>query len=503
MKLEKIVIVFLMCVSGCTINNGEKSSITAVEHGLRYKILIDNDKNQYMTITERMAYYKTPAASIAVINDGKLAWAHAYGYRASGVKKIDTNTLFQAASISKSLTAIGALILVQQGKLSLDENINNYLKSWKVPDNKFTKKEKVTLRRLLCHSAGTSLASVGGFSGYQPGIKIPNTVEILEGKKPQANSGPVRVLNTPGKEYSYSGGGIIIVQLLIEELTGEKFDVWMKKNVLEPFGMHASTFSQPLPEKEHEHAAYGHDAMGKQLIGKWRIHPEMASSGLWSTPTDLAHFAITILKILHGQQAGPISQELLREALKPQIYTSKNDSHGLGFFLWGSENTLSFGHAGQNEGFTCDLRVWPELGKGLIIMVNNHNATGLLREISNSISDVYKIPGFEPIIKHVINQSLQSLLSYNKCTGVYKDHDHVITVNIRNDRLFITDSYVDELRDMQLYPAGDNIFFTRELKGSLQFLGAHDKIDKIVLLDKDGKIMVDENKKECVLKRSK
>jgi len=473
-----------LCLAGCQL--GSRSIITTVEHGLRHSVLIANDKNQHMTITERMNYYNVQAVSIAVINNEKLEWAKGYG--------CSSNTLFQAASMSKSFTAIGALILVQQKKLSLDENVNNYLKSWKVPDNKFTKTEKVTLRRLLSHSAGINLQR--GFAGYSSDAIIPTTVEILEGKKPLVNSDPIQVIQTPGIEVHYSGGGTTIVQLLIEDVTGEKFDVWMKNNVLIPFGMHASTFSQPLPQEYSNHAICGHKATGKQVPGKWHVYPEMAPAGLWSTPTEIAHFIIMLFKILHGKQDGPISQELLRDALKIQVH---NSNMGLGFKISGSGKNVTFGHGGWNEGFIADFNAWPELGKGLIMMVNNEGAVGLMHEIRNSIADAYDIPGFEPLIKSTIPLDPSSLAQF---TGVYKQHDHTITINMRNNRLFLLDSYVDLLRDMQLYPAGDDNFFTKELNGSLQFFGSHGQIDSIIMLDKDGKRMI-YNGKEIVLKKSK
>ncbi|MDR3647241.1 MAG: serine hydrolase [Candidatus Babeliales bacterium] len=361
---------------------------------MRHAITIADEKNEKMNIAQRMEFYKTSAVSIAIINDGKLAWAKGYGSISfdSQDKKVDTRTLFQAGSISKSITAMGALLLVQQGKLSLDKDVNNYLKSWKVPENEFTKIEKVTLRRLLSHSAGTS---VSGFPGYPVPDYIPTTVEILKGEKPSANTDPVQVIQIPGKNFSYSGGGTTIVQLLIEDVTGEKFDTWMHKNILVPFGMTSSTFNQILSKEYSERAAWGHNETGKQVCGKWHIHPEMAPAGLWTTPTDLAQFLITILNILHGKQNGLINQELVKEAIKQQIVLdNETNKVGLGFFLSGSEQNISFGHGGCNEGFLSNMKVYPEIGKGWVIMTNNHNAGELINEIEFSIADTYKIPGF-------------------------------------------------------------------------------------------------------------
>ena len=238
--------------------------IKQVENSLQYKICIKGEKEQLMSLADRMQFYKTPAVSVAMIDKGKIAWAKGYGTISfeSNAPAVTAETLFQAGSISKPVAAMGALLLVQQGKLSLDEDVNTYLKSWKVPENEFTATEKVTLRRLLSHTAGTS---VHGFPGYKVGEYIPTLVEILEGKKPQVNTDPVRVTKIPGTECSYSGGGTVIVQLLIEDITGEPFNVWMKKNILVPFGMTASTFDQPLSQEDSKRAAHGYQPDGKKV----------------------------------------------------------------------------------------------------------------------------------------------------------------------------------------------------------------------------------------------
>ncbi len=207
-----------------------------VENGLRLKVLIAGAPHNKGNIFERMKHYQVSGVSLAVVNDGKIEWTRGYGHISDDPKSapIDEHTLFQGGSISKSITAFGALLLVQQGKLSLDEEVNLRLKRWKVQDNEYTKKEKVTLRRLLSHTAGTS---VHGFLGYSAQSTLPTIIEILNGKKPLVNTDPVTVIVKPGTEFKYSGGGTTIVQLLIEDITGEPFDVWVQNNVLKPLGM--------------------------------------------------------------------------------------------------------------------------------------------------------------------------------------------------------------------------------------------------------------------------
>lgn len=349
--------------------------------------IVQNKNNRKMTIQDRMKYYGIQAVSVAMIDDNKIIWAKAYQNSPDlhTHKNIDEHTLFQAASISKPVTAMGALLLVQQGKLSLDQDVNNYLKSWKVPENTFTTTEKVTLRRLLSHTAGTS---VHGFAGYGERDEIPTTIEVLQGKKPKVNSEAIEVIRVPGTQHQYSGGGTTIVQLLIEDITGEKFDTWMKTNILIPFGMNSSSFEQPLNKEDRKHAATGYYQNGSHVV---HVYPEKAAAGLWTTPTDLARFAIKISQIADGTQFGPINQKLIKEALKIQHSIEGYGGVGLGFFIKTSGKRSSFSHSGGNEGFQADLIMYPELKKGCVVMINHDAGWNLISEIEKSIAHVYGI----------------------------------------------------------------------------------------------------------------
>jgi len=224
--------------------NNADARIKRIVDGLLPAAVIKGQPLRAMTLTDRMKYYNVPGVSIAFFDHGQVAWARGYGLADIVTRKpVTPDTLFQAASVSKSVTALAALRLVQEGKLQLDEDVNLKLKSWKVPDNEYTKNEKVTLRRLLSHTAGFNVPSVGG---YVAGEALPTTVQILNGEKP-ANNEAVRVNSTPGKEFSYSGGGYVVVQLLLMDVTGKSFPELMHDLVFEPLAMTRSTFENPLP----------------------------------------------------------------------------------------------------------------------------------------------------------------------------------------------------------------------------------------------------------------
>lgn len=316
-------------------------------------------------LPQLMEAFKVPGLSIAVIDDYKIAWAKGYGVtEIGGSTPVTTRTLFQAGSISKPVAATGALYLVEHGKLSLDEDVNKKLATWKVPENEFTKDQKVTLRRLMSHSAGLT---VHGFPGYAVGEPRPTLVQIFNGEKP-ANTAPIRVDFVPGTRMRYSGGGVTIEQQLMMDVTGTPFPVFMQKTVLEKIGMKDSSYEQPLPPDRAALTATGTYSDGRPVPGKWHIYPEMAAAGLWTTPTDLAKFGIEIALSKEGKSNRVLTQAMTREMLKPQI-----EQVGLGFFLGGERNPDRFGHNGADEGFQADLIMFADSGKGIAIMGNSDN----------------------------------------------------------------------------------------------------------------------------------
>jgi len=319
--------------------------IQRVENGIPPIPISDSAPPLRLSLEQLMQTYKVPGLSIAVIDNFKIAWAKGYGVSEAGSHDpVTIHTLFQAGSISKPVAATGALSLVQQGKLSLDENVNDKLKSWQVPDNEFTKDQKVTLRRILSHSAGLT---VHGFPGYAVGAPIPTLVQILNGESP-ANTRPVRVDTVPGTKFIYSGGGVTIEQQLLIDVTGKPFPQFMREAVLDKIGMTDSTYEQPLPPTRAAIAATATHSNGMAVPGKWHTYPEMAAAGLWTTSSDLARFGIEIALSEQGKANHVLSASMTREMLKPQI-----EQVGLGFFLGQYKNPEEFGH----NGVECTPRV--------------------------------------------------------------------------------------------------------------------------------------------------
>jgi CubicO group peptidase (beta-lactamase class C family) len=197
--------------------------------------------------------------SLAIVQDGKITEAKGYGFTdKTGKTPVTPETLFQAGSVSKSVAAFGALHLVQEGKLSLDADVNTELRTWKVPESEFTKDKKVTLREILSHSAGLT---VHGFPGYPVDAAVPTLVEVLDGTKP-ANTVPIRVDIAPGSLWRYSGGGYTVMQQMVIDATGKSFPGFMNDTVLKPLGMTSSTYEQPLPRAMAAMTAKGYFSDG-------------------------------------------------------------------------------------------------------------------------------------------------------------------------------------------------------------------------------------------------
>ena len=267
--------------------------IQRIQDGLLPAVLIKGEPVQSSKLADRMAALHVPGVSIAVIHDGAIEWARGFGVMKLGGSPVTPETLFQAASISKPVAALAALRLVQSGKLDLDADVNRYLQSWKVPDNEFTAKNKVTLRELLTHTAGMT---VHGFAGYASGAPGPTLLQVLNGEKP-ANSPAIRVDTTPGTKWAYSGGGYVIVQQMLADVTGRPFPKLMREMVLGPIGMTRSTYEQPLPAARLAEAATPYRQDGTPVPGGPHTYPEMAPAGLWTTPSDLARYAMEVQKV--------------------------------------------------------------------------------------------------------------------------------------------------------------------------------------------------------------
>jgi CubicO group peptidase (beta-lactamase class C family) len=330
------------------------------------------------TIQEMMKLFHVPGVSIAVVRDFKVQWTKTYG--AADVvtdAPVTQETRFQAASISKPVTAFAVLRAVDSGKLSLDEDVNNYLKSWKVPVNEYTE-GGVTLRALLSHTSGTGDGF--GFPGYNPSAKLPTLEQVLDGKPP-SNVGPVFWERPPFTAQKYSGGGIEIVQVVLQDAYGKPFAEIMQELVLGPVGMANSTYEQPLPATADQSAARAHDKDGKVMDAKWHVYPEQAAAGLWTTPTDLAKLGIEVQKALRGE-----SKLLSRRTALEMVAPTGTGPFAIGFAIEKRGEGWYFVHDGSNWGFRSDLAMHRLKGYGIVVMTNSDSGGQIISAIEARVA---------------------------------------------------------------------------------------------------------------------
>jgi CubicO group peptidase (beta-lactamase class C family) len=382
---------------------GAQDLASKIENGLLPPFVVNGVKPVWK-IQERMEHYKTPGVSLAVMRGGKIVLAKGYGVlEAGGTARVDEATLFQAASISKPVAALAALHLSQYGNYTLDENVNDKLKSWKVPDNEFTAKQKVTVRELLSHSAGLT---VHGFPGYAADAPLPTLVQILNGEKP-ANTPPIRVNVEPGTLWRYSGGGYTVVQQLMIDRLGKPFPAILQMAVLGPVGMKRSTYEQPLPEDLAANAARAHRSDGSVIAGRWHTYPEMAAAGLWTTPSDLARFAIEIWNAARGA-----SNKVVEKATAAELLTIQKGQYGLGVGIDGEGASLRFAHGGANEGYRCYFVMHRESGNGAVIMANSDRGDALNNEVLRAIAAAEEWPDFKTAAKTAVSLPAAACKSY-------------------------------------------------------------------------------------------
>jgi len=357
----------------CAAPSRPTAEAQSIETGL--DVQLPGEPLRHVTLTQALRILKVPSVSVATISEDRIDWAAAYG-------ESSTRTAYQAGSMSKTVAAVAALRLVEQGRLALDRNVNSLLTSWRIPRTSLTRRHPVTLRGLLSMSAGIN---VPGFVGYRPDATLPSLVQILDGSPP-ANSPAVRVIRTPGKGYAYSGGGYEIVQALMQDTSHQPFADLVKELVLQPVGMNDSFFGQ-RPRAPGQPMATGHLSSGAELPGGWRAMPEMAAGGLWSTPTDLARLLIDISKSYKGMEDALLSQAMAREMLK-----QNGGPYGLGVAVSGSGRSLVLMKRGQNVGYQGYLLIFPATGQGVVVMANSDNGTILATSIIRKAAALFHWP---------------------------------------------------------------------------------------------------------------
>lgn len=437
-----------------------ESKIHQVEQNLASWVEIEDTPK--WNLQERMNFYKIKGISIAIIKNFKIEWARGYGWADSAENRLVTaSTLFQAASISKSLNALGMLKLAQNKSIDINTDINSYLSSWKFPYDSVSKGKKITIANLLSHTGGLNIS---GFDGYTKIDSIPNIIQILNGKNP-ANNDAVKSIFEPNLKYKYSGGGTTISQLIIEDVSGENYAAYMESNVLKPIGMQNSFYTNTTSKSKLKLLATGYNGE-KEVAMKYHIYPEKAAAGLWTNPTELSKCVIEIQKSLLGKSNKILPQKMITQMLTPYL----DSSSALGVFIDEKGSAKYFRHGGVNEGFTSLYVGNMKNGYGAVVMCNSTDKT-ILYEILNSIATVYKWENYySPKIKKVVKIDPAELSKY---VGNYTSNDREYIISQDKGNLFL------ELigQKWQIYFTSATDFFMYQAPGiDHQFIFDNNKI---------------------------
>jgi CubicO group peptidase (beta-lactamase class C family) len=336
-----------------------------------------------LTLAGLMQRFNVPGVSVAIIRDFAIHWARGYGVADTETGAlVDVETMFQAASISKPVAAMGVLRAVQDGVFGLDDDINTILTSWKLEGGEFTNDRPVTPRTLTSHTSG--LGDGFGFPGYDPGAPLPRMVELFEGQSP-SNTRALFMERAPMSLMEYSGGGVTLMQQALSDARRRPFSDILREDVLQPLGMTRSTFEQPLPAAYDHNAARGHSNQGASRGSKWHVYPELAAAGLWTTPSDLARFAIEVQLASAGRSARVLDRATAREMLTP---VGVGD-YAVGFSIQKIGQGWYFAHGGANWGFRATLLAHLSNGYGLAIMTNADQGGAVMAELTRRIQAAY------------------------------------------------------------------------------------------------------------------
>ncbi|WP_210489145.1 serine hydrolase domain-containing protein [Rufibacter aurantiacus] len=435
-----VILVAFLILSGLPVTAQQQShypsrveeQIKQVEHSLFSWVRIKGKPD--WTIAERMAFYKVNGLSLAVIKDYKIEWTKAYGWADTAERQpVTPATLFQAASIGKSLHALGCLKLVEEGKISLDADINDYLRSWQFPYDTASQNQKISLSRLLSHTAGLS---VHGYDGYKVGAALPNLFQIVNGKSP-ANSPAVRSEFAPGLKFQYSGGGYEISELMVEDQTGLSYGEYMKKRVFGPLRMRNTTYELVPSGRFKKRLATAYRSDGQSIGSKYHLYPEKAcGAGLWSTAEDIARFVIGVQLALKGEPDQILSPQMARQMVSPP---GPDSTYGYGVFLEKRGGVSYFQHSGLNEGFSSQYFGSMEGGNGVVVLVNSDN-TRFAQEVINSVATVYGWKGFAPFSQKTAIALSEEELS--KFVGKYQfkgNPEDYVSVVLKKGALYLKD----------------------------------------------------------------
>jgi len=477
MKTRSMIALFILVAAGMIAASCDsraaltRKRLKGVEKGLLHAYYFKSRRPQPLKLRDRMAFYRVPAVSIAVVDGLRLEWAKTYGTKTAGAGDPATpETLFQAGALSQPPAAAAALRLVEQGRLSLDADVNGVLSRWRVPRTGPTARIPVTLGGLLSHSAGFGEWILAGIPRGKPG---PDLLQVLNGEAPAVN--PIlRPVIEPGTRDIPSESGFAVLEEVLVEAGGKPFPSFMKETVLDPAGMTLSTYESPLPEEWRSRAASGHLRDGRMIEGGWLDYPARAAKGLWTTPSDLAVFGAAIMEAAMEKPSRLLGATAARAMLTPKVGV-----HGLGFVAEGrTRESLLISLEGWTDGFASMLVMLPAKGQAAVVMANGENGEFLIDEILRALSEVYEWPYFKPEEKPLYRLETAIISDY---LGRYRiTPEYILEVAAEDPYLVITPT---GQAPTKFYVDSQAVFFSIDPPTRVRFQrDAAGRVDRLVLV---------------------
>ena len=322
-------------------------------------------------VEEAMESHGVLGVSVAIIDDYEVVYARGFGYAEPG-RPVGTDTLFQAASLTKPVSAVVAAATAEDGLVDLEADVTEMLTSWRLPPMPYD--GPVTLRLLLAHRAGTN---VPGFPGYRLDERLPDLAQILNGVRDKNE--PIRVVGEPGAQREYSGGGYVIAQLAVEDHTGLTWEDLADTLVFEPLNLELSTY-RILDESDRSRLAVGYRPDGAEVAGGgWHLYPETAPASLWTTPTEYAAIVIDVMRSYEDGTGVVLDTHTARLLLDPDF--------AVGFGVSREEGGIAIGHEGANEGYRSQFLALPHLGEGVIVLTNNDTGDALTPTVIDVVAN--------------------------------------------------------------------------------------------------------------------
>jgi CubicO group peptidase (beta-lactamase class C family) len=469
--MKKIVLFLLVILSACKDRKnaetiaigGHGDSVAPIEHIEKNLVPVHylTGSTYKKSIQQIMKADRIAGVSIAFVDNGKIAWQRTYGYsQLEDSTAVTPHTVFNGASLSKPVTAMAALRLVELGTLNLNENVNNYLEGWKVPENEFTAQEKVTLKRLMGHTAGFDRYVQ---SSFYPDEALPTITQMLTGAYPSVDPA-VSLIYVPGEKQLYSNPGYSVMEKLIEDVTDKQFNTVLTELIFEPCGMTESSFEQPVPDRLTQQMATGYSNDLQPY--PYKLFPYKAAGGIWTTPTDLAKFLATVLK---DHQLG--SNTILSQQMTDSIFAKSPTRLGFAKIYHDESQDVLIEHWGSNSGFTCYMVASPKHNQALVIMTNSDNGMSLMSYITRAMAVEYDWDFFQPVAYDPITLDASSLTRF---TGTFTGGNEVLEFRVTAGELHLIAPMGTSLK---LVPVAEN-----------SFIDANDQIRYDFLDNTDGEV---------------